>query len=254
MRVRMFSKRRKFAGFLGATFAFLSMICLAGPARAGDTASLDVIGYSKDGRIFAFEEHGITDGSGFAYSYYFFIDTKEDKYLPGTPIRVLVEEEQSVKKIRTLARSKAQPLIDKYDLTENPGVMVAYNPGSEIDGDAHKVRYTRTLSTPARSITYTLELKEKVHPAPAECANMIGEYSGFTLTLTENSSQPANEVLHDDAQVPKSRHCPNGYRIGAVIGSETAEVPQIAMIIVATYGFEGNDERWIAVPFTPAGP
>jgi predicted secreted protein len=249
--VRNFSGRRR---FLGATLFFLSMIFLASPVRAGDTASLDVIGYSKDGHIFAFEGHGVQDGSGFAYSNYFFIDTREDKYLPGTPIRVLIEEEQSVKKIRNLARTKAQPLIDKYDLTENPGVMVAYNPGSEIDGDPHKIRYTRTLSTPARGITYTLELKQKVFPPTETCLDMIGEYSGFTLTLTENSSQPAHEVLHDDAQVPKSRSCPNGYRIGAVIGSETAEVPQIAMIMVATYGFEGNDERWIAVPFNPAGP
>lgn len=233
---------------------FLSIMCLAGPVRAGDTASLDVIGYSRDGRVFAFEEHGIQDGSGFAYSNYFFIDTRDDRYLPGTPIRVLVEEEQSVKTIRTLARTKAQPLIDAYDLTENPGVLLAYNPGSEIDGDPHKVRYTRTLSTPARAITYTLELRQKVLAAPEECLDMIGEYSGFTLTLTENSSQTANSVVHDDAQVPKSRRCPNGYRIGAVIGSETAEVPQIAMIIVATYGFEGNDERWIAVPVNPAGP
>ena len=252
--MRNFSGRRRFERFFGTTLFFLSMMCLASPVHAGDTASLDVVGYSKDGRIFAFEEHGVQDGSGFAYSNYFFIDTKEDKYLPGTPIRVLIEEEQSVKKIRGMARAKAQPLIDKYDLTENPGVMVAYNPGSEIDGDPHKIRYTRTLSTPARGITYTLEIKEKVFPAPEECLNMIGEYTGFTLTLTENSSQPANEMLHEDVQVPKSRPCPNGYRIGAVVGSETAEVPQIAMILVATYGFEGNDERWIAVPFTPSGP
>jgi predicted secreted protein len=225
-----------------------------GPALAGDTASLNVIGYSEDGRIFAFEEHGVQDGSGFAYSNYFFIDTQDDKFLPGTPIRVLAEAEGAIKKTRAAARAKAQTLIDKHDLTDNPGVMLAYNPGSEIDGDPHKLRYTRTLSTPARGITYTLELKEKLFSPTAECLNMIGEYSGFTLTLTEDSSEPANAVIHEDLQVPKSRYCPNGYRIGAVIGSETSQVPQMAMIIVATYGFEGNDERWIAVPFVPATP
>ena len=38
------------------------------PALAGDAALADFIGFSEDGQTFAFEEYGIQDGSGFAYS------------------------------------------------------------------------------------------------------------------------------------------------------------------------------------------
>ena len=56
-------------------------------ASAGDMASLDILGYSRDGSVFAFEEFGVFDGSGGAYSNIYFIDIKADRFLPGTPIR-----------------------------------------------------------------------------------------------------------------------------------------------------------------------
>ncbi|MDB5522885.1 MAG: hypothetical protein JWM58_648 [Rhizobium sp.] len=231
----------------------LAVLLMATSAFAGDTASLNVLGYSEDGKVFAFEEYGVYDGAGFAYSNIFFIDTQEDKFLPGTPIRVQIDEEQSMAKIRALSHAKAEPLIAKYRLADNPGVMVAYNPVSEIDSNPHKLRYFGYLSSPPRSLTYTLELKEKEFPPISDCLNMTGNYTGFTLLLTEDAGEPVSKALHDDSQVPKSRGCPNGYRIGAVISSETNSAPQIAMIMVATFGFEGNDERWIAVPVNNRG-
>ena len=49
---------------------------LAGsPAIAGDTAELNILGFSGDSSIFAFEEYGVQDGSGFPYSTIYVIDT-----------------------------------------------------------------------------------------------------------------------------------------------------------------------------------
>ncbi len=45
-----------------------ALLALASPSLAGDRAGIDFIGYSADGGFFAFEEFGIQDGSGFAYS------------------------------------------------------------------------------------------------------------------------------------------------------------------------------------------
>jgi len=234
--------------------AGLMLAGLTVPAVAGDTASLNVLGYSEDGKIFAFEEYGVLDGSGGAYSNIFFIDTQQDEFLPGTPIRVQIDEEDSLLRIRSLSHAKAEALIAKYKLGENPGVMVAYNPISEIDSNPFKLRYYGFLSSPPRSQTYTLELKEKEFPPISDCLNMTGNYTGFILRLTEAAGNPADKVQHEDVQVPKSRGCPNGYRIGAVISSETNSAPQIAMIMVDTFGFEGNDQRWLAVPVDPYGP
>jgi predicted secreted protein len=46
------------------------------PALAADTAALSILGFSRDQGVFAFEEYGIQDGSGFPYSNIYAIDRK----------------------------------------------------------------------------------------------------------------------------------------------------------------------------------
>lgn len=241
---------RPFAGLLIG----LCMLLTAGNASAGDTASLNVLGYSPDGKVFAFEEYGVSDGAGFPYSNIYFIDIAANEFLPGTPIQVHVEEEGALAKARDLARSKAAALSAKYQLAENPGVIVAYNPPSEIDSDPYKLRFYPYVSAPPHSYTNTLVLRVKDFPISTDCAGFADSYNGFTLKLTEYQGQVMDKVIHDDQSVPKSRLCPNDYRIGAVISSEFNEVPLIAMILVGSYGFEGNDRRWIALPVDPYAP
>jgi predicted secreted protein len=239
-------------GWLGAVVFLAIALLSAAPAHAGDTASLNVLGFSDDGKVFAFEEFGVLDGPGDAYSDIFFIDTEKDRFLAGTPIRVRIDKQQSLAKIRSISHAKAAPLIARYRLDEDPGVMVAYNPISEVGSNPHKLRYYEFLSSPPRSQTSTLELTETEFPPVNDCLNMAGNYTGFVLKLTEYGGNPVDKVLHTDGQIPKSRNCPNGYRLGAVISSETSG-RQIAMIVVSSFGFEGNDERWIAVPVDPSG-
>lgn len=229
------------------------MLAAAGSASAGDTASLNVLGYSPDGRVFAFEEYGITDGAGFPYSNIYFIDTAEDRFVPGTPFRIHVDEEAQLGKVRETARAKAAALIAEYRLSDNPGVIVAYNPPSEIDGDPHRLHFTSYVSAPPHGSTHTLVLGEKDFPVSADCAGFADSNKGFTLKLSEYQGQKTDKLLHDDTGVPRSRGCANEYRIGAVISSEVREAPLIAMILVGSYGFEGNDRRWIAVPVDPYG-
>ena len=240
-------------GILGSLVG-LAALALAGQAIAGDTASLNVLGYSPDGKVFAFEEYGVLDGSGFPYSNIYFIDIEKDTFLPGTPIRTRIDEELPLPKIRSMARAKAAPLIDKYKVEDNPGVMVVYNPPSELDSDGHKVRFHSYVSAPPYSHTNTLVLTERQFPPTEACLNMTGEYTGFTLKLTEYQGNVLDKVLHEDTTVPASRSCPNAYSIGAVISSEVKEVTMMAMILVGSFGFEGNDRRWIAVPVNPYGP
>jgi len=63
-------------------------------ARAGDFAALQPIGFSSDGNVFAFEEYGVQDGSGFPYSTVYVLDTRNDSFLPGAPVRAVVEDDK----------------------------------------------------------------------------------------------------------------------------------------------------------------
>ena len=51
-------------------------ICFS--AQAGDFAKREIHGFSVDGGLFAFEEYGVQDGSGFPYSNIYVIDTATD--------------------------------------------------------------------------------------------------------------------------------------------------------------------------------
>lgn len=241
---------KRFAGLLIG----LVLLSMAGRALAGDTSSLNVLGYSPDGKVFGFEEYGVADGSGFPYSNVFFIDIAEDRFLPGTPIRIRVEDEAPLSDIRRKALAKAEPLLAKYKLADNPGVIVAYNPPSEVDSDPTRLRFQSYVSAPPYGHTNTLVLATKDFPTPGTCAGFADSYLGFRLTLREYHGQPMDKVIHDDTSVPASRLCANGYRIGAVVSSEIREETPIAMILVSSYGFEGPDRRWIAVPVNPYGP
>lgn len=79
-------------------------VCLslaAAPAFAGDRALADFIGFSENGRYFAFEEFGTQDGSGFAYSTIYVIDLSDDTWVPGSPYRYQADDETE-----TLARAR----------------------------------------------------------------------------------------------------------------------------------------------------
>jgi predicted secreted protein len=66
------------------------------PANAGSISELEILGFSADASIFAFEEHGIQDGSGFPYANRFYIDVATDGFVAGTPIRVRIDEVRTV--------------------------------------------------------------------------------------------------------------------------------------------------------------
>ena len=66
-------------------------LCLPLAAQAGDRAQFNPLGYSGDGRYFAFEQFGIQDGSGFPYSEIFLIDLDTDRFAGGSPFRVRID-------------------------------------------------------------------------------------------------------------------------------------------------------------------
>ena len=65
----------------------------ASAAYAGTLAELGSTGFSDDGAYFAFEQYGIQDGSGFAYASFTIVDVKTDSWVPGTPVKVRLDDE-----------------------------------------------------------------------------------------------------------------------------------------------------------------
>ncbi|PST21755.1 DUF2259 domain-containing protein [Mesorhizobium plurifarium] len=235
-----------------ATAGIIVSMLAASGAAAGDYAAFQPIGFSSDGDVFAFEEYGIQDGSGFPYSTVYVVDTNTDEFLPGAPVRAVAEEDGSdLHRARGEAHRRSAPLIDAYRLHDRPGVLAAYNPVTELDAEPRTLTYSSFPADASFRKVYALKLEEKSFEPEGICKEFLKEVKGFRLTMTEKAGEPVSEVLEDDPRIPLSRRCPTGYRIGGVVTHVNADGSEVhaVMILVESLGFEGTtDGRWIAVP------
>ncbi len=235
----------------GLAVALVSAALIADTALAADIASFRSIGFSDDGSVYAFEEYGVQDGSGFPFSNVFFINTQNDTFLPGTPIRVRLEDEDAgLSKARVEAATRAAPLVDKFDLNSRPGLLAAFNPITETESPANRLAYREYASEPAFGREFVLTLKEQNFPAAENCKEMTLESPGFSLLFESEGGKPSGREVYADTKIPDSRTCPTGYRLGGVIVDQQDGKPatHVVLVHVLSVGFEGHDGRWIAVP------
>lgn len=231
--------------------AVVLSVFLSSPGQAGDMAERDIIGFSKDGRYFAFEQYGVQDGSGFPYADVFVIDTVNDAWVPGTPFRVRIDNEETPlaearRQVAELARNKLIELV----ITE-PGTLLASNPVTELSADPHKVVVNARVVVPPVDVPWTYRIESFDMPIPNCPEGMTDKpWQGFALTFQKGGSSPVE--LHRDSAVPESRGCAMRYALSDIVRHETSDnkVVVVALISVFKLGFEGPDRRFIAQPHT----
>ena len=227
----------------------LLSLTLAGPGLAGDRAVLDVIGFSGDSRYFAFEEFGIQDGSGFAYSNIYVVDLHDDTWVVGTPIRVQADDEgQALSKIRAEAWLAAEEDIDALGI-DVPAEIVALIGDGEPDNDGLSLRFGTPGFDPGQVFgDYELQLSTFPTTAASPCQEWFAvDPLGYELTIVDGDS---SRLLHRDTSLPRSRGCPFTYRLHGVVTpfQATSISDAVAIISVFPGGFEGPDRRFLAVP------
>ncbi len=224
-------------------------LVLAAPALAGDRALLDIIGYSEDGRFLMFEEFGIQDGSGFAYSNLYAVDLVEDSWVVGTPLRLRAsDEETSLAQIREEALTDAQAVLAELDISVPADVIALLGDGVP-DQDGKSLQFGLP-GYEAGTVRGSHDLRLETFPATAAspCLDWFGVGPlGFALSVTTGDEE---RQLHRDDMLPRSRGCPQDYRIHAVaVPFDSAEGEgAVAILSVYPYGFEGPDRRFLAVP------
>jgi predicted secreted protein len=229
--------------------ALLMLLAVPAASLAGDVAELEILGFSDDGSVFAFEEYGAFDGSGFPYSNRYYIDVDSDEFLPATPIRVRLDDENAtIDEARRLSRERGEKIVGQSALAANPGFTAGSNAVTELSADPN-----RMLVNP-RPIFYPVDepLEFRLERVPlngTERCQSHGEVNGFRLLRIDASEGGRTQVLHEDKSIPQSRDCPYGYGIGAVqTFYHDGGLSAYAVIIsVSGYGFEGPNFRWLAV-------
>ncbi len=231
--------------FLLLIIAVAAHLAVSAPlAVAADASDRAIIGFSMDGRHFAFEEYGVQDGSGFPYADIYIINLKTDKWVKGSPIRVIVRDENATAHTaRHQALTEAAPLIEKYG-TVQPAKLLASNAVGERVTSPHAMTFKRfhNLST-----LWTVQLTEIDIEQPGEC-KPFSPVRGFALSAKIEGKEEAVELYRDE-RLPKSRGCPESYKLADVIAFGESENARVVVLVhKLTFGFEGRDARFIAVP------
>lgn len=230
----------------------LAAALLATPALAGDRALIDLIGYSPDGRYFAFEEYGIQDGSGFAYSSIYIVDLPADKWVYASPYRAQADEidtDRPLADVRAEARAMAEEKLGPLAIGAPADVLVLLGDGV-ADADGKEVTFAIPSWGPPGATQEgsesTLTLTTYPADSPEPCADYIGQKAvGYALSLEENGQ---TRELHRDKVLPKSRGCPLDYRLYGVVERFDGGGGRVALISSYPFGFEGPDRRFLAVP------
>ena len=234
---------------LAARLLALCVLLLALPAVAGDRALIEPIGYSRDGAYLAFEEFGVQDGSGFAYSSIYIIDLVEDAWVVGTPIRVQAEDETiPLTEIRARALAEAENNLITLGI-EVPAEFLALIGDGVPDDDGLQLDFGQPGFAPGEVRSrHRLELSVFGTRSATPCLEWFGAAPrGYQLSLTREGD---TTIVHRDDALPRSRGCPVDYRLYGVLVPFQADMTgnAVAVLSVYTYGFEGPDRRFIVVP------
>lgn len=238
---------------LGASLVAALLFAL--PGQAAERALIDFIGYSEDAKYFAFEEFGIGDGSGAAYSTIYVIDLSEDKWVRGSPFAVDTlddenPEERPLHEVRAQALALAQPMLDTLGINQ-PVQVVALNGDGE-----HTDRTTLSWWTPrccgidqTEESEFELSLTEQTAKSADNCQETYAEGIGVVGYSLSVDVDDEHRDLHADGEVlPASRRCTLGYSIYAVVQPMDSNYGRVAIIASWPFGFEGPDRRFLAVP------
>ncbi|MBN9671267.1 DUF2259 domain-containing protein [Roseibium aggregatum] len=242
--------------------AFLSLpvvlACLAPVAQAGDTAEAQILGFSKDGAYFAFEQYGIEDGSGFPYSELFVLDVARDAWVKPAPFYLRNENMDEIEgengatdwdallsAVRAENRANAQELLRTTKIA-GKGKTVGHNPRTEITADPHRMAVHPRNFHPLVEDPVELSLSEYELPSKRCAGYSIEGTKGFRLTMTYKGK---TRILNEDTGIPESRRCPLGYRIERIVTHFPENGAPVFAVLVQmdAHGFEGPDQRYLAI-------
>ena len=227
----------------------LTLLAMALPALAGDRALIDYVGFSQDLRYFAFEEFGIQDGSGFAYSNLYIVDLDTDSWVVGTPVRLQAEDETTtLSEVRQAVADKAAGHIAEFGM-DVPVEIAAMIGDGVPDTDAKTLQFGAPGYLPGDvSGRYKLSLDTFPTTATSPCQEWfsVGPL-GYELLIADAGTE---RLVHRDQSLPRSRGCPMDYRLHSVVMPFQNSTLSNAVAIISVYpgGFEGPDRRFLAVP------
>jgi predicted secreted protein len=237
--------------------AALSLLITA--AQAGDAAARKVLGFSPDGKHFAFEQFTQFYDATEVLDEIVVIDTSTDRFVKGAPLRLETksDDERDVDTVRAALLAKAEPMLAKYRIGE-PGTWFAGKPSMGLDAVEIYQAATEPLAKmqdialpDGRKLTLTVIDKPL---GQAECRTARGvtmevASAGVTLQLSIDGAAP--KTLAHDKKLPAARRCVSGYGIAEILHHQAQDGAQTLAVLLemvdhADY-HAGPNRRFMAV-------
>lgn len=184
---------------------FLLALTFAVPAHAIERPRLDVLGFSPDGRFFAWRQSGLDVGN-VHFADLFIVDTITDKQVTGAPISVRSPASQaSLKDVRASLDAQSSRVLRRLGLNRALA-GVAYVPRDRSEMYLDLPWGERTL------LSLTTRIGMAAPGCPVSVPVAKGALAGFHLTLQRPTEV---SVIYNDRMVPRDRGCPISYRFAS---------------------------------------
>jgi len=226
-------KHMRIAGLLVLIFALVPRA-----AMAGDTAEVKVLGFSPDGRYFAFEQRG-TDGGG-TYSMTMAMEVADNRQVKGGSISYGDDDRSQLKKAGTTTRR----LLRRLRISARDYKTVSLR---GIDVEPFEDASLKSLALPGGWFGPESWLVLQQFKMAQRCQKTKANPIGFGLTLKRKNA-PAVQLSHD-VTIPSSRGCPTHYRVVEAHARRLKDGPVALAVIVQNFapGFDAKNRNFIAV-------
>ncbi len=233
--------------------AALLMLFVAGMAQgvlAGQDTQANPIGYSPEGRYFAYEEFGFREGGSQGFSTIYLVDLVQVSHVVGTPVTHSAPlSEQTLPQIRQRAYAEAEMILKSLQVRE-PATIVAMIGDGQLGVEENRLVFGVPTPDSVRKITgrYTLSLNTFETSSTIPCPDYLDTPPlGFSLSMESFGS---SLDVYVDRELPRSRECPHAYRLVSVIlpFGATDISKGVGLVSVLTRGPQGDARHFIAVP------
>lgn len=238
----------------------LVLLPLAGLTQAGDAAQFRPLGFSADGRYYAFAAVGVHDGSGFPFANLAVVEVAKNT-LAATKTVELKTLGAGATPDKALGQAIAEVKLDRFgikqtiagqDLLVHLPTDLSTRSGTRFTfpaGDGYG-----PVNNPHPEYEIRVEATKGVAAPDAAYCTDIGGPQLLKLSIVGGDGTDGKaRVLQQDERLPASRACPADYQVRRITAYKDGLV--IALSYLAP-GFEGPDLRYLVVTgkFAPPPP
>lgn len=221
-----------------ATLTFLWLAFGAPAAFAQANAEVKALGFSPDGRYFAFEQSGTEKGS--RYSMTLAWDVPDNRQMKGGTISFTDDDKAKLKKNETATRK----LLRKLKIAAKDFFTVSLR---GIDVEPFEEASQKSLALPGAWFGPETWLVLQQFKIALRCPNAATNPVGFALMLERKNSSPIQ--LSHDVDIPSTRGCPTHYRVVEAHTRKLKDGSAALAVIVQNFapGFDAKNRNFIAV-------